>query len=226
VPSPVTPLRWDTEFFGVSIARAELDHATVARALAEAAARDVQCLYLVIPSAHPPPLADAVRRGGRLVDLRVTLELETRLAPPLGVRPADAGDLGALIPLARGLSGSSRFGRDPRFSEDAVARMYETWLERCLEEGSVVVPDGNVTGFVGVRPGHSEAVSVDLVYVDPAARGEGLAARLVRGALARADVVRARVATQAWNVGAQRLYQEIGFRTSSLDAIVHVWLDD
>jgi GNAT superfamily N-acetyltransferase len=104
--------------------------------------------------------------------------------------------------------------------------MYEMWLERCLDEGSVVVPDGNLTGFAGVRPAGSKALSVDLVYVDPDARGEGLASRLVRGALANADGVRAQVATQAWNVGGQRLYQEIGFRTTFLDAIVHVWLDD
>jgi ribosomal protein S18 acetylase RimI-like enzyme len=224
--SRVTPLPWDTEFFGVSIASAEIAEDTVAGALEEAEARGVQCLYLVIPGAHPPSLAAAVRRGGRLVDLRVTLDLETRIAPPSGVRLADGGDLAALMPLARGLSRSSRFGRDPRFPDEVVVRMYETWLERCLSEGSVVVPDGKVVGFVGVQRGRSDTVSVDLVYVDSSARGEGLAARLVRGALAGAGSGRARVATQVWNVGAQRLYQEIGFRTSSVEAILHVWLDD
>ena len=114
---------------------------------------------------------------------------------------------------------------DPRFSPEAVASMYETWLERCMREGVVVVPSRMIGGFVGLRP-NSDAISVDLVYVDQDSRGEGLAARLVAGALARAGSSHARVVTQAWNVSAQRLYQELGFRTSSLPAIVHLWLAD
>lgn len=222
--SAITRLDWDSNFFGVSIARAEVVDLSVADAVDAAVGVGVQCLYLAIPNAYPPALGDAMRRGGRLVDLRLTFERESRVSPPAGVRDADASDLSALLPLARELSHSSRFRSDARFSPDAVGAMYETWVGRCLEDGIVVVPSGTTAAFVGARP-DGDVLSVDLVYVGPHARGEGLAARLVRGALANAPHARARVATQAWNISAQRLYHGLGFRPSSLQAIVHLWLD-
>ena len=223
--APVTHLEWDSRFFRVSIARAEVDEHTVGSAVKQAAADGVQCLYLVIANAHPPALTDAILRGGRLVDLRVTFDLERRVSSPSGVRVAGPGEVARLVPLARRLSRSSRFSADPRFSREDVAAMYELWLARCMRDGLVVVPNRGIGGFVGVRPDR-ERLSVDLVYVEPRSRGRGIAARLVQGALARAGHTRARIATQAWNVSAQRVYQEIGFRTSSLNAIVHLWLGD
>src|SRR5262245_54067259 len=58
----VTILEWDSEFFRVPIGRAEIDGDTLAAAVDEARGRGVKCLYLVIPSAHPPSLEDAMRR--------------------------------------------------------------------------------------------------------------------------------------------------------------------
>jgi ribosomal protein S18 acetylase RimI-like enzyme len=221
----LTHLRWDSEFFGVSIACADIDEAGVEDAVKEAVTKRVQCLYLFVKSAQPIAVADAVRRGGRIVDLRVELELHTPPPLPSGIRRAERGDAATLFPLAQSLARESRFSADPRFASDAVRAMYGIWLERCFDEGIVIVPDQGFGGFVGARAS-GDTISIELVYIDEHARGQGLAARLVAGAVAISGARGARVATQAWNIPAQRLYQGVGFRTASIQAIVHLWLDD
>jgi GNAT superfamily N-acetyltransferase len=221
----VTYLDWDSEFFGVSIARANVTTETVELAVEEAAAQHVECLYLFLPVEQSLGLTDALRRGGRLVDVRVELDLAGAMTLPEGIRLAGSSDISSLRPLARQLAGESRFSADPHFPGDAVREMYDIWLDRCLAEGMVLVPDRSLGGFVGART-IGDMVSVELVYVDPHHRGRGIAANLVRGAVAKAEAPRARVSTHASNIAAQRLYQSVGFRTSSMQAIVHLWLDD
>lgn len=221
----VSYLDWDSEFFGVSIARADVTTETVELVVEEAAARHVECLYLFFPVQQSLGLTDALRRGGRLVDVRVELDLTGATTPADGIRLASGSDIPSLVSLAHQLADESRFRADPHFPRDAIERMYDIWLDRCLAEGMVLVPDRSLGGFVGART-IGDTVSVELVYVDPQCRGSGIAAKLVRAAIANAEAPRARVSTQASNVAAQRLYQSVGFRTRSIQAIVHLWLDD
>jgi ribosomal protein S18 acetylase RimI-like enzyme len=221
----LTHLPWDSDFFGVSVARADIDEAGVEDAVREAIVDRVQCLYLFVKRAEPIAIAEAVRRGGRIVDLRVELDLHTPVALPSGIRRAERRDATTLFPLAQSLARESRFSADPHFAGEAVRAMYGIWLEQCLDEGLVIVPDHGIRGFVGARTS-GDTISIDLVYVDEHARGQGLAGRLVAGAIALSGARGGRVATQASNIAAQRLYQALGFRTASLQAIVHLWLDD
>lgn len=220
----LTQLSWDSAFFGIPVARTDIEGEGIAAAAREAAAQGIACLYLFVNGAHPLALSDALRRGGRLVDLRLELELSAPLTLPSGIRRANADDVAGLRPLARSLAIESRFSADPRFAADAVRGMYDIWLDRCFDEGLVLVPVEHFGGFVGARV-RDGTTSIELVYVDAQSRGQGVAARLVSGAVAMTGASRARVATQAWNVAAQRLYQGVGFRTTSLQAIVHLWLE-
>lgn len=221
----VVPLSWDSAFFGVSIAASRLADDNLDRVRAEAAGRGVECLYLFVPDASPSAVVASVRAGARLVDLRLRMTLDGSVPMESGAIPARADEVDQLRPLARRLAASSRFAADPRFPTQRIEAMYDTWLDRCLAEGVVVVPDDSPGGFVGARASEGTA-AVDLVFVDRPFRGTGLASRLVRAALARAGTNSATVDTQAWNVAAQRAYQDVGFRPTSLEAILHLWLDD
>ena len=221
-------LPWDSQFFGRRIARADLGETTLGDAVRAARTEQVECLYLAVPGDRLETVAEAVHRGARLVDLRVELDLEGRAFGAeldAAVRVASADEARTLEPLVERLAVHSRFRADRRFAAERVPEMYRIWLGNCLTRGIVVVPAGEPGGLVGVIRDGSEA-SVELVYVDPAAAGRGLGRALVSGALAAAGAARARVATQAGNVAAQRLYQGLGFRTRSLHAILHLWLDE
>jgi GNAT superfamily N-acetyltransferase len=220
----VVPLPWDSEFFGVSIATSRLVDDGFDHVRAEAAAQGIDCLYVFVPDARPAAVAAAVRGGAQLVDLRLRLDLRGSVRMPSGVRTARTDETERLRPFARRLATSSRFSSDPRFPEERIAAMYDIWLDRCIGEGVVVVPEDALAGFVGARIAGG-AASVDLVFVDRPFRGKGLASRLVRAAVAQTGAGSGTVVTQAWNVAAQRAYQDVGFRAASLEAILHLWLD-
>jgi ribosomal protein S18 acetylase RimI-like enzyme len=220
---PIAHLPWDSEFFAVKIARATLGEMSLAEAVKTARQDGVECLYITVPGAALESLGEAMRAGAELVDLRTELSGTVDSSAESRVRAATAADLPLLEPMAERLAESSRFRADVHFEADAVAEMYRIWIRRCLDEGVVVVSEDEASGFVGARRKGEEA-DIELVYVAPEARGAKLAHRLVAAAVHELGTAAARVATQAGNVAAQRLYQGLGFRTQSVEAVLHLWL--
>lgn len=218
-------LEWDTQFFGVTIGRAELAEEPLAAAVEQARKAGVRCLVGTAPASRLDLVNDATAAGARLVDLRMELTAEEEWrGPRSGVRVAGGADEATLKELARRLSAFSRFRADPRFPAERVAAMYDVWAERCLREGAVAIAEDG-SGFVGARPGE-DRVRVDLVYVDPAASGRGVGGALVHCALEALGARRALVVTQAGNARALRLYERLGFRANAVDAMLHLWLDE
>jgi GNAT superfamily N-acetyltransferase len=215
-------LDWDSEFFGVRIARAEVDgdlEQVIERARAEA----IDCVYLFIPGISLDPAAAAIRRGAILTDLRLVLE---RVGPPSlesTARCASAADAATVEKLAVCLARFSRFSRDPRFAGVRVDEMYRLWARSCLEQGVVTLaPEDD--GLVGVRA-VGDVARVELVYVGPESSGGGVAKSLIASALAETGASRAEVGTQFGNVAALRAAEALGFRVRSATTILHAWLD-
>jgi ribosomal protein S18 acetylase RimI-like enzyme len=222
------PRSWDSTFFGVRIVEAHLSGDALDQAVADATQSGAECLYLFIDADDLVTIETAVRQGARLVDLRV--ELAGQIGPEAGgdaphTRRATHADREALLPQARELAIESRFSRDTRIPDQKVREMYDIWLDRCLDEGVVVVPTDRGAGFVGARR-NGDVASIELVYVDAASRGQGLGHALIRGAVAALGASDVSVVTQSGNVAAQRLYQALGLRSRSTIAVLHLWLDE
>ena len=213
---------WDTELFGLRIGEApvisisELDDVS-AWALEE----DIDCVYLRVDAANLAVVAAAVRHGAELVDLRVVME-STQLTGDAraAVQPAGERDRSWLHRASAELARVSRFSRDGRFLPGKVEEMYRIWVDRCLDEGVVVVAADH-SAFVGARRG--DPPSIDLVYVDPAARGRGLGGSAVLAAARELGSGAASVATQLGNLDALRLYHRLGFAPVSVTAVLHLW---
>jgi ribosomal protein S18 acetylase RimI-like enzyme len=227
----ILPRPWDSTFFGVRIFEAHLRNDELTQAFEDAARAGAECLYLFVDSGDVVNIETAVRNGAHLVDLRVELagrvQLETgRAAPP--TRRATHADRSGLLLQASELAKESRFARDARIADQRVREMYEIWLDCCLDEGVVAVPEAGEAGFVGARPEGDEA-RIELVYVNAASRGQGLGRALIREAVASvatSDTSVVSVVTQTGNVSAQRLYQSLGLRSRSTIAVLHLWLDE
>jgi ribosomal protein S18 acetylase RimI-like enzyme len=221
----VTPLAWDSDFFGVSIARADVEGPELDSVLEQARSDGIELVYLTAPAMRVDAVTAAVRRGGRLVDIRTQLEAG-ELTPALDARAriATVADRDGVERVAVALSSWSRFANDPRIPVERVREMYRIWARQCLEEGVVAVPNGPVSGLVGVLPG-AEA-HVVLVFVDAASARRGLGRALLDSALAAAGATAAHVSTQAGNVPALRLFEGAGFRVRSVEAVLHLWLDE
>ncbi len=218
-------LPWDSEFFGVAIARHECDEHTLPAdidvVISEAQSRHVECLYLALPASVLSLATYAIARGAVLTDIRVVLRA-SELVEGEGQRATEE-DADTVVALAENLAPYSRFARDARFDQARVVEMYRRWARRCLSEGIVVLTDDR-SAFVGVRS-HADVAHLDLVYVAPERSGQGVAQRLFAAAAAEVDVATFEVATQAGNVAALRSYERAGFRATSATIILHAWLD-
>lgn len=239
-------LPWDSEFFGVKIARltvSRLTHAMAEEALAWSEENDVDCLYFLSDADDAETVTAAEDLNFRLVDIRLTLD---RTVGPGGVetsdvagqhgsqhgtiRPHRSEDVQALRAIAGKSHHDSRFYFDPNFSEARCDALYETWIEKSCngyaERVFVVDVQGEAQGYISCHlPAEGEG-QIGLLGLAPQAQGKGLGQRLVNEALrwfATSGVKHVSVVTQGRNSNAQRLYQRCGFVTRQTQLWYHRW---
>jgi hypothetical protein len=141
-------LPWDSQFFGVRIARANVVRADdLVSTIAAAREHDVECLYVVVPAARADAVGEAIRAGGVLTALRLDLEHRGDAATtrPSGVRRATAKDSARVTELSAALARFSRFAQDERFPVERIEEMYRIWAatrsaRRALTSASPIRP--------------------------------------------------------------------------------------
>ncbi len=234
-------LEWDTNFFGMRIARllsSSLSSDTADRAESWCAENRIDCLYFLAESQDPQTILLAERYKYSLVDIRMTLSWRnnSRAAAvqndtPHDIRPARADDIGKLKEIAGDIYTDTRFYFDRRFPRELCARLYETWIEEsCKGYAQVVLVaqhQGQAAGYITchVYPDHGQ---IGLLGISPSARKLGLGAGLIHAALnwfAAQDLTTVTVITQGRNIAAQRLYQQCGFLTEKCELWYHRWFN-
>ncbi len=235
--APAEVLPWDSEFFGVRVARA-LDTGTfgpgAGRTLVEwCESQEVRWLYALLPPT-PGAIQAAEESGFRLIDVRVELAgppAVAALGPTGDIRPYRESDLPVLQRLARESHRDSRFFADPHVPDGRAELLFERWIEHACRPdpqswAGVVEAAGTPAGYLTAHLDAERRGWIDLFAVGADARGKGLGAVLVAAAgrwMVERGAVEARVVTQGRNIVAQRLYQQAGFRTDSLRLWYHRW---
>jgi len=235
-------LQWDSEFFGVRIARlrdGRLDE-TTAHEVGEWCSRQrVDCLYFLADPNDATTVLTAEQAGYHLVDLRLVLEHsltkpnhQPEIIGETLIRPSSPNDLPLLIPIAESSYTDSRFYHDEHFPRKKCSELYQVWLQRSIagELADLVwmgIVGGVPSGFVTckIEPNSRTAV-IGLVGVGESARGSGLGKAMIGRALlwfGEQGCQIIEVVTQGRNIAAQRLYQASGFRTKSLNLWYHKW---
>ena len=235
----LTYLDWDSEFFGVRIARVEdrfLSSVTADFVDQWCKTHSIDCLYFLADSDDPASTRAAEDAGYRFVDVRLTLCGSVTANSPLRletnsvqIRQATAADIPELRRIASGSHQASRFYRDPNFPKALCDRLYEIWIEKSVEGYAemvwVAVSGRQPVGYISchLRDGGAE---IGLLGVAAAARGTGVGLHLVGRALEEFAVQGAQsvsVVTQGSNVAAIRLYEKAGFRAYSVQFWYHKW---
>jgi hypothetical protein len=237
VTAPWTPLPWDTEFFGFSIGRLDLDGLdpdAIAAVEAEARAAGVQCLYGSLDPSEVQATAVVQDLGYRFVEAATLFSLrldEPPIPRPEGieVRVATAEDLPELTPIVESLAPWSRFAVDRRFPPDAAVRIQRAWAERATRE-----PDGDYSMLVATDERGIIAFITRTVHPSPrvdgvgtTARGSGAARYLIEEARAWAgDVALLGGPIAARNIPCLRYVSHCGYRVSEVRYLYHRWLDE
>jgi ribosomal protein S18 acetylase RimI-like enzyme len=227
-------LDWDSRHFGVKVARLpEPDGPEdLAEGIATAEDAEVRCLTMLVELDRPRLIGAAEAAGFRSYDVR--LEFDRTLGdPPAAATPlvATEADLPRLEEIARTSFFDSRFYADPNFDDERAAEMYALWVRRGIDDDErLLLTDEERGGFIVCHFDADGGVgTIDLIAVADAARGRGTGSRLVEAAesaFAERGLGRARVVTQARNIGAQRLYQRRGYRTAAASLWLHRWTEE
>ncbi len=238
-----TLLTWDSDFFGVRVARVNESRLTPASADAVdawCAAQNVACLYFLADASDSLTHRTAESHGYHLVDMRLTFARGMSAPLPdaphtVTIRPHQPDDVPHLRAIARDSYTDSRYYHDPCFSRAQADALYETWISNsCAGYADAVLVaehDGLIVGFISCHLRDTSETDVrvgdiGLVGVAAEARGQQVGSQLVRAALdwfGAHGAIRTQVVTQARNVAAQRLYQRAGFLTDSVAYWYHKW---
>lgn len=234
-------LEWDTNFFGMRIARllsGTLSSDLAARAENWCAENRIDCLYFLAGTQDAETIFLAERYKYSLVDIRLTLSWHniSRAAAvqnhaPHEIRPARAEDIGILKVIAGDIYTDTRFYFDRHFPRELCARLYETWIEESYKGYAqavfVVQYQGQAAGYITCHV-YSDHGQIGLLGISSSARKLGLGAGLIHAALdwfAAQDLKTVSVITQGRNIAAQRLYQQCGFLTERCELWYHRWFN-
>lgn len=133
--------------------------------------------------------------------------------------------------LAIQIGKNSRFGIDPRITEDKLIAMYKHWIRNSVNKqvaDAVLVArrSDKIVGMVSVREKEGHGY-IGLLAVDPSMRGKDLGVSLVRAAqewTRRKGLRFAQVVTQGENLAACRLYEKCGYRIDKIEYFYHFWI--
>lgn len=169
--------------------------------------------------------------GFRLVDTSITFEAgasEISAGPPGGARLARSEDRAAVVRVARSAFTQSRFHLDPKISDHVANEIKAAWVGNFFEgkRGQFMIVaelHGSVAGFLQLLLSSDKCLTIDLIGIDPAARGRGLGRSMISFALvACGPPARLRVGTQAANVRSLRFYESLGFRVAATSHVFHL----
>ncbi len=233
-------LDWDTQFFGVRVARAnvnQLDPEATVSLLDWCCEHKIDCLYFLAVSDDPVTVRLAEDNQFKLVDLRVTLQANLaaqpaahNTVPGLSIIPVAAPEVEALRAIAAVSHRDSRFYADPGFATDRVNTLYETWIEQsCQDEAKVVFVahwQGHVAGYLACALDGAQTGRISLIAVAADFQGQGIGRALLETGLdwfGKQRVQDVCVVTQGRNIRAMRMYERLGFTVQDLKLWYHRW---
>jgi GNAT superfamily N-acetyltransferase len=241
----VETLPWDTNFFSIPVGRvntAGLDDESIQVVLDEAKHLGIRCLYFEADPNDLTTVMTVEKNNFHLVDVRVVLEypFDSHPAPPLryptrpdlAVTVAVESDLPRLEEIAMEIGQFSRYTFDRNFKAGEDKRLYRLWIKNSCNGFADVVyvarwsNKGDAIGLITCTM-RDNVAHIQLAGVYSEYRQKGVGSGLVQAALDWAKDQGARkmqVVTQARNVPAQRLYQQMGFFTRSMTLFYHKWI--
>ncbi|MBC8107968.1 MAG: GNAT family N-acetyltransferase [Anaerolineae bacterium] len=221
-------LQWDSDHFGVRIARTHAPRNTPDwRAVDDWAFNNqINCLYVFATNKDSAAIKLAEEHAARCMDERIILEaIGSNASAVSGLRMAEQADLAELEAIAASSFIDSRFFRDPNFPRERCEGLFRTWIRKSVHGyARAVLVAGEIgapTGFVTCRD-----EKIDLLAVAGSSRGRGIGALLTNGAthwFASQCVRRVSVLARSSNDSAIRLYKRCGFVPASTEFVFHKW---
>jgi GNAT superfamily N-acetyltransferase len=238
--TPCQYLDWDSEFFGLRIARIlspKLNGEQMEQVLRWRESQCIDCVYWLVHADDSITVRLAEDCSFRLVDTPITFErtFDDLVSTdgdvdPSEIRISKPSDIPGLQAIAGVSHHDSRFYHDPNFPVSSCDSLYAEWIKRSCEGYAdvvlVAVSQDRPIGYISCHLVGNEEGKIGLFAVDRTVQGVGFGRRLLGKSLGWFKENGAKymtVVTQARNCKAQRFYQRNGFVTRSVGLWYHRW---
>lgn len=234
----ILPLAWDSDFFGLRIARIDIAEKSEEESLWSLLQGENQfdLVYVFTPEDVPLSIPSEVENC-YLVDQKIVFSKPISKATSIDLKlPFQIVEYGSLSiepeleAIAYQSGEYSRFKLDRRFNPNDFFRLYKRWLENSVTHTIadfvfVARVNGVVVGLVTAKISGTNA-SIGLLAVDEQARGLRIGTNLMSHLemeMEKRGVNTLFVPTQLGNVRSCQFYIKNGFTKSSLTNIYHYW---
>ena len=230
-------LKWDSSFFGFKVALIYGSSNNLSEILHQLEANKVKLAYCFISDKDRKANNNALKKGGLLVDRKVTYRglIGSEELPPVNTDKIKSflfkplNDKILSLALQSGIY--SRFCLDKHFASDAYEKLYSEWISKSLakiiaDEVYMYVEEGKEQGLITLSRKDNYA-EIGLLAVDTMSRGKSLGKQLVNAASVKTSewgYNTLKVATQKENIPACRFYEKLGFEIEKIENIYHFWL--
>lgn len=227
------PLKWDSDFYGIRIARIDVDSTDVesdVRKVFSQNERNYDLIYIFSDEKLDLKQNDKCK----LVDTKVVYSgvMDIVLTDAVGVKEyADNIPSAQLYKLSYISGKYSRFKTDCKFKSGDFERLYGKWIENSVNKTFAdkvlcYYDERNIErGMVTVK--FSDNVcSIGLIAVDDDFQSQGIGKRLmaaVKNEMRLNGIEFLEVATQKENKVASRFYENCGLKVKIVSRVYHYW---
>lgn len=226
----VTRLDWDSDFFGYSVGKIEIDDINELPIGQE----DYRLTY-IFSKKRIPELEE------ELVDQKATFFQELNIGAEKTNLPCEIVEFKheshsyeELLKLTYDSGVFSRFNLDKKFDNQEYEKLYKKWIDNSLNSSSnykvyVAFDGNNLLGFITLGRKGNDLGDLGLLAVSPKARGRGIAKSLIEYCKIKSTEMgfnSLQVVTQLNNSPATKLYENAGFYLKDLIFIYHIWNHD
>lgn len=230
-------LYWDTNLFGIRIARIlqPLTEVELQAYLLWAQSHDIECTYYDCPIEHVDAIHLAQHYSFQFVDMRVLLQRSMKISVPSHasdneIRSARDSDIEKLQALSVELHKDTRFFADRRFPVAQARELYAIWMrnECAATDGVVWVKVDETDSPIGYLTckAQGELGTIGLFGVASQYQGKGIGQALLRKGLGwfnEQKCQRVQVVTQGRNTGALASYCMQQFLIIKQSVWLHRW---
>lgn len=235
-------LDFDSKIFGFPMAAINASTLTpeiIALIEKEAKENQIRFLQYLCACDDLENIHQAEAAGFHFIDIRYTLQkklsstdmvVNNKAGIDFGL--ATPAHIPAIIEMSGDLYQDFRYYVDKNFPREKVDAFYHTWLSNAVHGKHdhlcyCLFIDGKPIGYCTIRFTDSQTASLGLFGITKEHQRKSLGNYLLQMTcvdLFKKGYTTVNVVTQGKNIGAQRTYQGLGFKTLSLEVWLHKWL--
>ncbi|MEN7547502.1 GNAT family N-acetyltransferase [Rapidithrix thailandica] len=227
-------LPWDSDFFGIQVARLEVPAPGLAKALSLLKTEGTDLVYWSTPEAHTGIEQVLETYGGQMVVERLTMinrSLPKTYASPNVTMYPEKEACHTLLALGEKCGQCSRYYHDPFIKRQQVDALYRLWVVNSLRgplaNGILVYKDHHrIVGMLSVKV-EGDIGYMGIMAVEDEYRGRGVGKALLQTAIhwfAEQGIQQAYMVTQQGNIPTKSLFEKFGFEEQRKELFYHFWL--